>query len=258
MKAMVFAAGLGTRLKPFTNSHPKALAEVCGQPMLGIVIQKLKAYGVTEFVVNVHHFADQILSYLKSNDYFGVNIHLSDETSKLLDTGGGILAASKWLDGDDDIIVHNADILTDFNLDAMVSAHKALKSMASLLVKDRSTKRYILFEPTSMRMKGWTNVETGAVKPEDICDVSSLRKLAFGGVHLISPKIIPCLMAYSEKISDGSKSIPKFSIMDFYIDACTQFPFYGYMPEESYHWHDIGKPDSLLAAEHDFCSFVNK
>lgn len=252
MKAMIFAAGLGTRLKPFTDSHPKALAEVCGRPILGLVIEKLKACGINDFVVNVHHFADQIVDYLKSNDDFGVNIHISDETDRLLDTGGGVVAAIPLLDGSEDILVHNADILTDFNILAMQSRHTASDAMATLLVKDRATKRYILFDATSMRMRGWTNIETGAVRPDGLADVAELQKFAFGGVHILSPRILPLLKAYSEKISDVKARISKFSIMDFYIDSCSDSPIYGYVPDEAYHWHDIGKPEALAAAEHDF------
>ena len=135
MKAMIFAAGLGTRLKPFTDFHPKALAEVCGRPMLGVVIERLKMAGISEIIVNVHHFADQIVDYLHRNNDFGVRLHISDETSELLDTGGGILAARRWLDGDEPFVVHNADILTDVDIAGMLSVARSTGAALTLLVE---------------------------------------------------------------------------------------------------------------------------
>ncbi len=252
MKAMVFAAGLGTRLKPFTDFHPKALAEVCGQPMLGIVINRLMKFGVAEIVVNVHHFADQIIDYLRANDDFGITIHISDERSCLLDTGGGILAARQWLDGEEPFIVHNADILTDFDLEEMSRWHNAHDSVATLLVADRNTKRYLLFG-REMRMKGWTNIDTGEVRPANLADYECLDKLAFGGVHIVSPAIFPHLHRFASKLDCTSGSqFPKFSIMDFYVSSCCSLPFYGFVPPKPYHWHDIGKPQALRAAEEEF------
>lgn len=250
MKAMVFAAGLGTRLKPFTDHHPKALAEIDGHPMLGLVIEKLKTYGVTEIIVNVHHFANQIIDYLKNNNDFGVKIHISDETDRLLDTGGGILAARKWLNGNR-FIVHNADILTDFDLDDMYNFAKSNTTAATLLVADRKTKRYLLFDPNDYRMEGWTNIETGQVCPSDLrLSPASYLKLAFGGVHVLSPDIFPSLEAYASKLE--AEYIPKFSIMDFYISYCKELKIFGYEPLKEYNWHDIGKPESLEAATESF------
>lgn len=254
MKAMVFAAGLGTRLKPFTDHHPKALAEVCGKPMLGVVIERLKKFGVDDIVVNVHHFADQIVDYLHKNDNFGITIHVSDERSCLLDTGGGILAAREWLDGKEPFIVHNADILTDANLDDMAMAFKDNDGIATLLVSDRQTKRYLLFD-SNMRMYGWTNIETGELRPQTLMSADNLVRLAFGGVHIISPAIFPYLEEFAESFSSNDDMpIPKFSIMDFYVASCQKLPIYGYRPSVSYKWHDIGKPDALRAAEQDFSS----
>lgn len=253
MKAMIFAAGLGTRLKPFTDFHPKALAEVCGRPMLGIVIERLKSFGIDEFVVNVHHFADQIIDYLHINNDFGVRIHISDETPKLLDTGGGILAARRWLDGNDPFIVHNADILTDIDLAEMLSVARSSDALSTLLVAHRSTKRYLLFDSDSMMLKGWTNIETGQYRPDGFLMSDRDLRLAFGGVHIISPAVFPSLAAYAEsKADDGVGAIPKFSITDFYIDNCSTLPIKGYMSSKPYYWHDIGKPEALEAARRDF------
>lgn len=239
MKAMVFAAGLGTRLRPLTDDRPKALVEVGGRTMLSRVIGRLKDAGVDEIVVNVHHFPDMIIDYLDANDNFGVTIHVSDERGELLDTGGGILKARRWLDGDEPFIVHNADILTDFDLGAMLGVHKASNALATLLVAERTTSRYILFD-NDMRMCGWANVKTGETRPAGV-DVEDYTPLAFGGVHVISPAIFPLLERYSTE--------RKFSIMPFYIDSCGDESIQGYTPSAAYSWHDIGSPAKLAAAE---------
>ncbi|MDE5555521.1 MAG: nucleotidyltransferase family protein [Muribaculaceae bacterium] len=253
MKAMVFAAGLGTRLKPFTDHHPKALAKVCGRPMLGVVIERLKKFGVDDMVVNVHHFADQIEDYLHESDDFGITIHVSAERSCLLDTGGGILAARQWLEGNEPFIVHNADILTDVNLNDLAMSFKDNDGMATLLVSERQTKRYLLFDIV-MRMNGWTNIETGELRPETLMNTADLIRFAFGGVHIISPAVFPYLEKFASNFTrhGDSQSIPKFSIMDFYIASCQKLNIYGHKPTKPYKWHDIGKPDALIAAEQDF------
>lgn len=253
MKAMIFAAGLGTRLKPFTDFHPKALAEVCGRPMLGVVIERLKMAGISEIIVNVHHFADQIVDYLHRNNDFGVRLHISDETSELLDTGGGILAARRWLDGEEPFVVHNADILTDVDIAGMLSVARSTGAASTLLVASRVTKRYLLFDPVDNRLKGWVNIETGQYRPSGFRMSDKFRKLAFGGVHVISPSVFPSLAAYAATKSDShARAIPKFSITDFYIDNCSELPILGYQSPEPYRWHDIGKPESLEAAQNDF------
>ncbi len=259
MKAMVFAAGLGTRLKPFTDSHPKALAEVCGRPMLGLVIERLKKFGVDELVVNIHHFGDQIIDYLHKNDNFGITIHISDERSRLLDTGGGILAAREWLDDGNRFIIHNADILTDFDLAAMYERMITTDGVAMLMVAPRHTSRYLMFEPSSMRMQGWINVDTGLVRPDGL-STDGLNQLAFGGVHVISSSIFEPLAEYARHL-EGDRAdfdgVARFSIMDFYIDRCRELPIYGYTPQSDYVWHDIGKPASLVSAEKDFDRFYS-
>lgn len=252
MKAMIFAAGMGTRLKPFTDSHPKALAPICGHAMLGLVIEKLKSAGVDEFVVNIHHFGEQILDYLASHDNFGVTIHISDERERLLDTGGGILAARQWLEGSEPFIVHNADVLTDFDIREMVRQHDEADAVATLLCKHRETSRYLLFNPGNGRMRGWTNIKTGELKPETLASSDGLTALAFGGVHVVSPYIFTNLEKYAASLG-GDELIPKFSITDFYIADCTLEPIYGYGPSRPYRWHDIGRMESLAEAELDFC-----
>ena len=245
MKAMVFAAGLGTRLRPLTNDLPKALVAVAGQPMLQRVIQRLKADGVDEMVINIHHFGDKVVQFLEQNQNFGLTIHISDErqwSDQPLETGGGILKARQWLDGDEPFIVHNADILTDFDLSAFYRYHCEHEALASLLVKERETERYILFDD-EQRLHGWINIATGEMKPVGVSlDLDALHRRAFGGVHVISPAIFPLL----EKYAAGRLA---FGIIPFYLDACQTHPIYGYQPQEAYTWFDIGKPETLHAAE---------
>jgi NDP-sugar pyrophosphorylase family protein len=251
MKAMIFAAGLGTRLRPLTNDRPKALVEVAGKPMLQRVIERLKAAGVDEVVINIHYFGDKVTEFLEQNDNFGLTVHISDErqwSDEPLETGGGILKARQWLEGDTPFIVHNADILTDLDLSAFYRNHCEHAALASLLVKERNTQRYILFGEDN-RLHGWTNIATGEVKPKGVdLDLNALSKRAFGGVHIISPEIFPLLEEYAA----GRLA---FGIIPFYLDACQHYPIYGYEPQEAYTWFDIGKPETLKTAEAFFRSF---
>lgn len=239
-KAMIFAAGLGTRLRPLTDHKPKALVEINGVTMLERVLRRVIDAGCDDIVVNVCHFGEQIIDFLAAKNNFGVKIHISDEREALLDTGGGVLAARQWLEGDGDILIHNADILTDFNLNSMMEFHAQSGADATLLVKPRNTARYLLFEQD--KMCGWTNVQTGEVKPQGLVyDAEKMQALAFGGVHVISGRIFSTLEKYATD--------PKFSITPFYIDSCRELKIMGYQPVESYQWHDIGKIESLRAAE---------
>lgn len=240
MKAMIFAAGLGTRLRPLTDSMPKALVKVDGTPILQRVIMNLKNAGCNHILINVHHFPDMIIDFLNSMQNFGIDIAVSDERDKLLDTGGGIIKAEKWLSGSEPFIVHNADILTDLDLKTIYDHHKSSHADATLLVSERKTSRYLLFD-RQMRMNGWINVSTNEVKPTGIkCDL--LNKYAFNGIHVISPSLLPALSAFR------GEDTP-FSITEFYIDNCRSLNISGYIPEQPYSWFDIGKPASLAAAE---------
>ena len=243
MKAMIFAAGLGTRLRPLTNDRPKALVEVGGVAMLERVINRLKSHGITEIVINIHHFGEKIIEFIKENNNFGINIYISDERDLLLDTGGGILKAQQWLDGNEPIIIHNADILTDFDLHKMVEQHINSNADATLLVADRKTARYFYIGENN-RLNGWTNISTGEVKPADYIALNTDKLRAFGGVHIVSPSIFSELQNYSTE--------PKFSITPFYIDRCKDLKIMGYTPNEKYQWHDIGKIESIAIAEQDF------
>jgi NDP-sugar pyrophosphorylase family protein len=254
MKAMIFAAGLGTRLKPITDTLPKALVPVCGEPLLRHVITRLKAAGIEEFVVNVHHFSEKIISYLESND-FGVRIAVSDESDRLLETGGGILHARDLLLAfserrgdpaglDDRFLVHNVDILSDLDIRWFLDAWRP-GALAALLASPRRTQRYLLFND-DMRLVGWTNVATGEVRsPYPDLDPSSCRMLAFSGIHQVSDGVFDVME------SEGMGE--RFPIMDFYLKVCDRYPIYGVEPA-SLELVDVGKLDTLAVAE----SFIRK
>lgn len=237
MKALVFAAGIGSRLKPFTLHHPKALAEVGGIPMLARVITKLRDAGVDEMVVNVHHFAGQIIEFLEANNNFGVKIHISDETGELLDTGGGLLKARGWLDGYEPFIVHNADILTDFDINEMVRFHNENQADATLLVAPRKTSRYLYFDN---RLRGWMNISTGEARPQGFLPGESMTPYAFGGVHVVSPKIFDRLAQYTDK--------EVFSIVPFYVAEADVLNILPFVQPQGSLWVDIGKPENLAYA----------
>lgn len=235
MKGMIFAAGIGSRLKPWTDHHPKALVEVGGRPVLHHVIDKMLTLGVSSIIINIHHFAQQIVDSV-SAAYPEAPVVFSDETDELLDTGGGLAKALPQI-GDDTVVVHNADIFTDISLPAMVSAHKA---DATLLTEPRSTARYFLLDD-SRRLRGWTNITTGAVRPADLA-AEGLQREAFGGVHVLSPVALHALAEYAKERP------AKFSITDFYIDSCRSLDIAGYRRPDGAMWYDVGRPDTLEAA----------
>ena len=234
-QAMIFAAGLGTRLKPLTDTMPKALVRVGGQPLLWHVIMKLKAAGYERIVVNVHHFAQQIIDYLQTNGNFGLDIRISDETDGLLETGGGIKKALPLFDQESPILIHNVDILSNLDLDAltMTSAPDAL-----LVVSRRQTKRYLLFDD-EMLLDGWTNIETGEVKsPYPALDPTGMRQLAFSGMHVIWPRLFPLFNEMPDR----------FGIIDFYLKYCHQCAIIG-LEQKDLRLLDVGKLDTLEQAE---------
>ena len=236
-QAMVFAAGLGTRLKPLTDTMPKALVRVGGQPLLWHVIMKLKSAGYERIVVNVHHFAQQIVDYLSANDNFGLDIRISDETSGLLETGGGIRKALPLFDPSSPVLIHNVDILTG-GLSLLCEVHEAQRDCplcegiphpdALLLVSERKTKRYLLFDD-DLRLQGWTNIETGELRGR-----LGERRLAFSGIHVLWPSIFPLLEQMPER----------FPIMDFYLKVCADCLIRGY-EQKDLRLLDVGKLDTL-------------
>lgn len=238
MKAMIFAAGLGTRLKPLTDHMPKALVPVAGKPMLEHVILKLKAAGFTELVINIHHFGEQIIGFLEANRNFGLTIHISDERDMLLDTGGGIKKARNFFSGDEPFLVHNVDILSDTDLKALYEYHLHSGNDATLLASPRKTIRYLLFDDENL-LRGWINKDTLQTKPEGfIYRTGQYREYAFSGIHVISPS----LFRYMDRWQG------KFSIMDFYLQTCRKARLGGYLTEQL-RLIDIGKPETLAKAE---------
>lgn len=234
---MIFAAGLGTRLKPFTENHPKALAPVNGKPLLQRNIEYLKSFGITEFVINIHHFPDQIISFLKEHDDFDSKITISDETDQLLETGGGLKKASPFLKGSEPFLVMNVDILTNLNITDLLDFHYKNKSLATLAVSKRSTSRFFLFN-SSKQLCGWRNTKTNEDKI--IKDQSDLSEMAFSGIHVIEPSIFQYIT------QEG-----KFSIVDVYLQLCEKHPIYGF-DHSGEILIDVGKPESITKAEELF------
>lgn len=253
MQAMIFAAGLGTRLKPLTDTMPKALVRVGDAPLLEHVIRRLTEAGCNRMVVNVHHFADQIKSYLKTHDY-GVEIHVSDESEQLLDTGGGIKRAASLFDGHRPVLIHNVDILSNVDLAAFYRHALEKKADALLLVSRRVTQRYLVFDK-NLRLSGWTNTATGEVKSPhaDICrlhfvspseDAASYHQnncylYAFSGIHVVAPSALQAIEAVGKD---------KFPIMDFYISNCARLDIRGELMNDL-HLVDVGKLNTLQTAE---------
>lgn len=236
MKALIFAAGKGTRLKPFTDHHPKALAKVNGIPLLERNIRYLKGFGISDFVINVHHFGSQIVEFLKENDDFGCRIEISDESEELLETGGGLVFARSFLDHGEDFLIMNADILTDLNINLLVDYHKKIKDFATLAVSDRESSRKLLFNE-ELVLRGWLNVQTGEQRLAEFN--KGFRPLAFSGVHCINPVIF-------NKI----KRTGKFSIMEEYLDLMHTEHIHGFIHDSIL--VDVGRPESVTAAEKYF------
>ena len=237
-QAMIFAAGLGTRLKPLTDTMPKALVRVGGQPLLWHTVQKLKAAGFERIVVNVHHFAQQIVDYLRENENFGLDIRISDESDGLLETGGGIKKALPLFDPDSPILIHNVDILSNIDLQELYAFAERNATDGLLLVSWRKTKRYLLFDDEYI-LDGWTNIETGEVRsPYPTLDPTEMKQLAFSGIHVLSPRVFPLLNEMPDR----------FGIIDFYLKYCNQCAFLGY-EKKDLQLMDVGKLDTLEQAE---------
>ncbi len=245
MKTLIFAAGLGTRLKPLTDTMPKALVPVCGRPLIEHVSRKLRASGVESAVVNVHHFADMIEEWAAAQDIMPMTV--SDERECLLETGGGILHARRYLEGCGHFLIHNVDIIS--NLDILWFASQIREdSMATLLVSDRKTSRYLLFDPDTMRLVGWTNVTTGEIKsPYPDLDMTKCLKMAFSGIHIMSDTVFDVMDSYVREKGFDPVS-PRFPIMDFYLSVCAEKGIYGVVANEL-ELVDVGKLDTLEEAQ---------
>lgn len=235
MQAFLLAAGLGTRLKPLTDTMPKALVPVKETPLLRHITDKLISSGATRIVVNTHHFAEQIVSYVTQQEDWD-NVIISDESNALLDTGGGLKKAQTLFHADSPILIHNVDILSNANLSQLIIAHK--EHDVTLLVSNRTTNRYLLLNE-DMRLVGWTNTTTGEVRsPYPNLDLTKCHKLAFSGIHVFSPQLFPMMEDYPEK----------FPIMDFYLNNCHEIKIYGVI-QHNLQLLDVGKCDTLIAAE---------
>ncbi len=242
---MIFAAGTGSRLKPYTDHIPKALIPIDGKPMLEHIILKLKAAGFTEIIINVHHLGEQIIEFLADKDDFGITIHISDERDYLLDTGGGIKHAAQFLQGDEPFLVHNVDIISNVDLKALYQHHLDTNPLATLLVSKRDTSRYLLFNKEN-KLSGWRNKETGEVKsyyPD--FDPSIHNEFAFNGIHVISPEIFEWMDEWTGK----------FSIINFYLAVCAKTPIQAF-EQADLRILDIGKPDALELAQ-DFIKDID-
>lgn len=236
MKAMIFAAGLGTRLRPLTDSVPKALLKIGGKPLLERLIGKLIRAGCSEITINIHHFPDQIRDFLKENKNFDISIHISDESDQLLDTGGGLLKAAPFLKGDEPVLLHNVDIVSNLDLKQLVGYHLEQKALATLAVRDRKTERYLLFSQ-KMRLCGWMNKTSGETRAAIPDLVSESIPLAFSGIHVIDSDILNLISGQG-----------KFSLIDAYLELTKSHPIIGY-PDQSTCWMDVGKPDQFREAE---------
>jgi NDP-sugar pyrophosphorylase family protein len=235
MKAMILAAGLGTRLQPLTLTKPKALVEVNGAPMLELVIRKLIREGFDDIIINVHHFADQIVGFLKAHQNFNISITISDESDLLLDTGGGILKARRFFNDGKPFLVHNVDILSEINLKALYNFHTKYHPLATLAVKDRRTSRSLLINKDH-ELCGWKNNQSGETiivkKPEE-----ELIPIAFSAIHVISPEIFPLISEQGV-----------FSIRDVYLRLARVHPILTWRHDQDL-WFDVGNIANLKEAE---------
>lgn len=239
MKALIFAAGLGTRLKEFTNDRPKALVELAGRPLLQHTIEKLIGFGVNEITINVHHFADQVISFIDNHRFVNAEIHISDERDYLLDTGGGLKKAAPFLEGDEPILLHNVDVISNLDLKALERFHLNSKSLATLSIRKRETSRYLMFDK-DLQLAGWKNIATGESIVSRENNFAEATQYAFSGIHIIQPELI-------KLISEEGK----FPIIDLYLRLATTEKITGYIDHSSV-WMDLGKPEQLQNAENLF------
>lgn len=254
MKAMVLAAGLGTRLRPLTNDRPKALVEVGGSTLLEITLTRLREFGIHDVIINTHHFTDLIVAYLRQKNNFRMNIEVSRENDLLLDTGGGLKKAGWFFtsantpgkreaisDGakikDDPFLLHNVDVISNIDFKNMLAAHTRSNALATLAVQDRQTSRYLLFDE-SLQLCGRQAGRDGA--PQLARPATNLQALAFCGIHIISPRLIPMMT------EQGA-----FSIIDVYLRLATQGQKILAFRADEYYWRDLGRPEHIVQAAAD-------
>ena len=234
MKAMILAAGLGTRLKPFTEHHPKALALVNGRSLLQRNIEYLQGFGIKELIVNVHHFAEQVIEAVDKNNGWGSTVTISDETAAVLETGGGLQKAGWYFEGETDFVLMNTDILTNLNLQQMIHYHRQQHSLATLATTNRQTSRFFLFDEQNI-LCGWRNTKTGEEKISRAAE--TLYQKAFSGIHVINTRLLPLLQR------EG-----KYSMVDVYLQLAKNHLIQSFDHSGSL-LIDVGKPESIAAAE---------
>lgn len=240
MKAMILAAGLGTRLRPLTDDRPKAQVELNGRTLLEIAIARLREFGVNEIIINVHHFADKLVEYLRQNRNFGVRIEISREDPLLLDTGGGLKKAAWFFledNSDEPFLLHNVDVLSNIDLAQMVKAHRERRAIATLAVQQRASSRQLLFDD-NLQLCGRRIGHEG--RPEIIRPAENLQELAFSGIHVISPDLLSMME------EEGA-----FSIIDTYLRLAAVRENIGAFRADEYYWRDLGRPEHIRQAEED-------
>jgi NDP-sugar pyrophosphorylase family protein len=241
MKAMVLAAGLGKRLRPLTDDRPKALVEIAGRTLLEITLSRLRAYGIGEVMINVHHFADMILEYLKTHDNFGMRIEVSREEA-LLDTGGGLKKAAWFFleDSnclDDPFILHNVDVISTIDLDRMVQFHREKQALATLAMKKREASRYLLFDE-QLQLCGRRGARDQ--NPEFVRPSPHVQELGFSGIHVISPRLLAMMR------EEGA-----FSIITSYLHLAAHHEKILAFRADEYYWRDLGRPENVAQAVQD-------
>ncbi|MCH7773751.1 MAG: nucleotidyltransferase family protein [Bacteroidetes bacterium] len=241
MRAMILAAGLGTRLQPLTDKLPKALVKICDKSLLEIAINNLVRNGFDKIIINVHHFAEQVI-YFSGQDNFGADITISDERVKLLYTGGGLKKASRFFKDGKPFLLYNVDIISNLNLQTLYQANKKSNSIATLIVRKRKSSRYFLFNSGNI-LCGWKNIKTGELITS--CNIDLLDEFAFNGIHIIDPKI------FSLMPDDDV-----FSMIDLYLDIMKDNKIIAHIDNDSF-WLDVGKTESLKIAEENF-HLINK
>jgi mannose-1-phosphate guanylyltransferase len=237
MKAMILAAGLGTRLRPLTDDRPKALVEVAGHTLLEITLRRLRQFGVRDVIVNVHHFADRVVDYLKKNDNFGMRVEVSRE-DVLLDTGGGLKKAAWFFQedsSDEPFVLHNVDVISTIDLHRMVEFHREHQALATLAVQERDTSRYLLFDEHGGLCGRRTGREQEIVRPS-----TQMLARAFSGVHVISPRLLTMID------EEGA-----FSIIATYLSLAAQGEKICAFPADEYYWRDLGRPENVAQAARD-------
>lgn len=241
MKAMILAAGLGTRLRPLTNDRPKALVEVAGHTLLEITLRRLAAFGIHEVIINVHHFAEMVVAYLNKNNNFGVRIEISREDDVLLDTGGGLKQAAWFFLQDrqpsEPFLLHNVDVISTIDFARMLTFHRDHDALATLAVQQRETSRHLLFDERG-RLCGR---QTGANPPEIVRPSQQLTALAFSGIHVISPQLLSLITERGV-----------FSIVTTYLRLAAEGHRILAFHADQYNWRDLGKPENLTQATADF------